>query len=274
VPRSTRSPSGTAWALILAAWLAFLALGPASAQTFPRLSGRVVDTAGLLSGADRAALEERLRDHEERSGNQIVVATIRSLEGTTIEDYANRLYRAWGLGTRERDNGVLLLVAPNERKVRIEVGYGLEGTLTDALSSVIIATAITPRFRQNDYAGGLRAGVDGILSVLAGDTEEWQPRPKVRDDSRTSIDPVTAIILFLILVFIVSRLMSRGGPRRPHRTRRGGWIILPGPGWDTGWSRGGDWSGGGGWGRGGSSGDGGFSGGGGSSGGGGASGSW
>jgi uncharacterized protein len=268
--------------LVLALTVAFAACAQPS---FPALTGRVVDAAGLLQPERRAALEARLKAHEDRTTHQIVVATVPSLGGTEVEEYANRLYRHWQLGSRERNNGVLFLVAPRERKVRIEVGYGLEGTLTDALSKVIIATAVAPRFRQNDFAGGLDAGVDAILATLTGDSEEWQRRTEVREDQQTPIDPVVVLVILLILFYVISRSMAaRGGPRRPHRRRRGGWVVIPSGGpwgggswgggsWGGGWSgggRGGGWGGGGGW----SGGGGGYSGGGGSSGGGGASGSW
>jgi uncharacterized protein len=245
--------------------LASLALGllfaaGALAQTFPALSGRVVDQAGLLAPDRRTALEAKLKAHEDRTTDQIVVATVRSLEGREIEDYANRLFRHWQLGQREKNNGALLLVAPNERKVRIEVGYGLEGALTDALSKVIITTAVAPRFRQGDFAGGIDAGVDAMLSILTGDAEEWQRRAEVREDERTALDPVIVFIILLVLFYVVSRAMRAGSGAAPyHRRRSGGWVVVPG---GAGW--GGSWSGGGG----------GFSGGGGSSGGGGASGSW
>jgi uncharacterized protein len=262
--RPLRCAAGIALALLLV-------VGALAQPAFPPLTGRVVDTANLLSPEQRTALEAKLRSHEERTTDQIVVATVPSLGGYDVEDYANRLYRHWQLGTKEKNNGALLLVAPRERKVRIEVGYGLEGTLTDALSKVIIATAIAPRFRQNDFAGGLQAGVDAILSTLTGDAEEWQRRTEVREDRSTPIDPVVAFIILLVLFYLISRAMGGGGgPGRYHRRRRGGWIVIPsGGGWGGGW--GGGFGGGGGWGGGGG---GGFRGGGGSSGGGGASGSW
>jgi uncharacterized protein len=233
---------------------------------FPQLTGRVVDAANILKPEGRSGLEQKLKAHEDKTTDQVVVATVPSLGGLTVEDYANRLYRHWRLGQREKNNGALLLVAPNERKVRIEVGYGLEGALTDALTKVIITTAIAPRFKAGDFAGGLNAGVDAILSILTGDAEEWQRRAKVRSDESHPIDPLVALVIFLLLFIVVARLMSGGrGPRRYHRTRGGRWIAIPVPtsgGWGGGWS-GGGWTGGGG-----------FSGGGGSSGGGGASGSW
>ncbi len=229
------------------------------AQTFPPLSGRVVDAANLLKPEERAALEAKLKAHEDKTTDQVVVATLRSLEGYEIEDYANRLFRHWQLGQKGKDNGALLLVAPQERKVRIEVGYGLEGALTDALSKIIITTAVAPQFQKGNFAGGIDAGVDAMLSILTGDAEEWQRRAQVREDGTTAMDPVIAFIILLILFFLIARLMGAGRRQGIRRGRHGPWIVTTG-GWGGG---GGGWSGGGG-----------FSGGGGSSGGGGASGSW
>ncbi|WP_210261115.1 TPM domain-containing protein [Enterovirga aerilata] len=239
-------------------------LGPALAQSFPPLAGRVVDAANLLGAEQRRALEAKLKAHEDRTTDQVVVATVPSLGGTSIEDFANRLFRHWQLGQKARNNGVLLLVAPNERKVRIEVGYGLEGALTDALSGVIIRTAMAPRFRAGDFAGGIDAGVDAVLSILTGDAEEWQRRAKVRADDHGELDWFTVAFMLVILIIVIRAFFRNGGgPSRYHRSRGGSWVILPTPG--GGW--GGGFSGGGGFG-------GGFFGGGGSSGGGGASGSW
>jgi uncharacterized protein len=237
-----------------------------AAPAFPALTGRVVDAANLLQAGQTEALSAKLKAHEDKTGDQVVVATIPALGGLTVEDYANRLYRSWKLGQKGKNNGVLLLVAPAERKIRIEVGYGLEGALTDALSKVIIATAIAPRFKNNDFAGGLTAGADAILAILAGDAEQWQRKVEVRDDQAGATDLVTGLLLFLLLLYIGYRLMRMlRGPARYHRTRRGAWIAFPAPGgggWGGGFSgRGGGFSGG-------------FSGGGGSSGGGGASGGW
>lgn len=235
----------------------------ALAQTFPALTGRVVDGANLLKPEERAALEAKLKAYEDKTSDQVVVATVSSLEGTSIEDYANRLFRTWQLGQKKNDNGALLLVAPGERKVRIEVGYGLEGALTDALSKVIITTAIAPQFQKGNFAGGIDAGIDAILSILTGDAEQWQRRAEVREDQTSGYD---TFITFLIIAFILFQLYRamRGGsrPGMYRRRRAGPWIVTTG-GWSGG---GGGWSGG--------SRGGGFSGGGGSSGGGGASGSW
>ncbi len=247
-----------AWRALAA--LVWLAGAVAAAElAFPSLSGRVVDGAGLLTPEQRDALDAKLKAHEDRTSDQVVVATVPGLQGTTVEDFANRLFRHWKLGQAKTNNGVLLLVAPTERKVRIEVGYGLEGALTDALSRVVIAGAITPRFKTGDYAGGIAAGLDGILSILDGDAREWQRKPQVREDSVDPGQVAVFVVLFLVVLFVVWR-MNRAG-RGP-----GGIVFLPGPG-SGGWS--GGYSGGSSGGFGG-----GFSGGGGSSGGGGASGDW
>lgn len=238
------------------------------AQTFPTLTGRVVDAASILKPEERSALEAKLKAHEDKTTDQVVVATVRSLGGTSVEDYANRLYREWKLGTKAKNNGVLLLVAPSDRKVRIEVGYGLEGALTDALSSVIIRTAIAPRFKAGDFAGGINAGVDAVLSILTGDAEEWQRRRDIRSDQASPIDWIALLWIGFILFIIVQAFVRefRGGSRA-YRRRNGTWVSGPSSTWGSGWSGGSSWSSG-------SSSSGGFSGGGGSSGGGGASGSW
>ncbi|MGC1349447.1 MAG: TPM domain-containing protein, partial [Xanthobacteraceae bacterium] len=127
----------------------------AFALGFPALSGRVVDQAGVMSAASKSDVEAKSKALEEKSGVQLAVVTVASLQGSDIESYANQLFRFWKLGEAQKNNGVLLFVAPVEHKVRIEVGYGLEGTETDALSSVIIASAIIPRFKSGDFSGGI-----------------------------------------------------------------------------------------------------------------------
>ena len=243
----------------------------ALALDFPQLTGRVVDQAGVMSAESKSDIETKSKTLEDKSGIQLVVATIQSLQGGDIETYANQLFRSWKLGEAKKNNGVLLLVAPNEHKVRIEVGYGLEGTLTDALSSVIISSAIIPRFKNKDFSGGIERGVDGIISVLSGDSAEWQPKVNVRSESKAEdIDKVFPILFTILLIFFVWYLIHHAGDGRPPGLgRRRGPIVLPG-GWGSS-----DWGGGGGSGGFGGGGfGGGFSGGGGSSGGGGASGSW
>jgi uncharacterized protein len=244
-------------------------VGLAHGLSFPALTGRVVDQANIIPAANRSAMEVKLRDLEEKSGIQLVVATVTSLQGSEIEIFANELFRNWKLGEAKRNNGILLLVAPNEHKVRIEVGYGLEGTLTDALSNVIVSSAIVPRVKAGDYAGGIERGVDGIISILTTDAAEWQPKANVRNDDRqTLLDVLLPLIIFAVFIFVFRTMVShaRGSS---GRVRRGGeTIFIPygGSPW-SGRSSGSSWGGG-------STGDGDFSGGGGSSGGGGASGSW
>ena len=239
----------------------------AYALTFPALTGRVVDDAGILDTATKEALERKLADFEESTTGQFVVVTLKSLQGTTIEDYGYQLGRHWGIGQRDKNSGVLLIVAPNERKVRIEVGYGLEGNLTDAVSKLIIENTILPRFKANDYAGGITRGVDDIIQALTVDPEEWKQRAKQRPGEQFGADDAIVLILLLLIFIFVWRSVSRQSRAYPSgsRNRGGGWggpIVLPGS-WDSGGSDS-SWSGSGG----------GFSGGGGSFGGGGASGSW
>jgi uncharacterized protein len=247
--------------VLLAALLALFA-SPAAAQTFPKLTGRVVDVANLLSPADEAELTGRLEQLEQASGRQLVVATVPSLEGRPVEDYGYRLGRTWGIGQKGKDDGVILLVAPNEREVRVETGYGARVFLTDAMSSIIIRSTILPRFKAGDYPGGIKDGVAQIATQMALPPAEAQRRlnqaeTQTRASSSgrggTSIGPV--IVWMLIFFFVLMPLLRRAGGRR-HRRRRGwgGPIILWGPGFGGGF--------------------GGFSGGGGSFGGGGASGSW
>ncbi len=255
-----------ALAILLLFVLAFPAL---AAPTFPELSGRrVVDEANLLQPAEEAALTEKLAALEQSSSDQLVVVTVPDLQGYEIEEYGYQLGRHWGIGQSETNNGVLLIVAPNERKVRIEVGYGLEGILTDALSSVIIQERILPRFRADDYPGGIVAGVDALVEQLSLDPAEAQARAAaVGADRGPAIDPAVIIFLFIFLVFIFPTLLSLFGMRgrRGRRGRHGGWV------WTGSGLGGGGWGGGGGWSSGGG---GGFSGGGGSFGGGGSSGGW
>jgi uncharacterized protein len=243
----------------------------AHALTFPQLSGRVVDEAGILDPAARAAIEQKLAEFETKTTGQLVVVTLKSLQGTSIEDYGYQLGRHWGIGQKEKNSGALLIVAPNERKVRIEVGYGLEGQLTDAVSRLIIENSIFPRFRAGDFAGGITRGVDDIIQVLTVDPEEWKVRARQRPDSQARAVDLLVLMLFLLVLFIIMRSIARQGTPDPRtmagrRARRGGPISVPAPiPWGTGSGRSGSsWSGS----------SGGFSGGGGSFGGGGASGSW
>lgn len=250
-PSMRVSPVALAAAALLWTVISSLAL------TFPALTGRIVDQANIISPDARAAIEPKLADLETKSGIQLVVATVNSLEGQEIEPYANELFRTWKLGEKTKNNGVLLLVAPKERRVRIEVGYGLEGTLTDALAKVIITNAMTPRFKGGNFSDGISRGVDDIITVLTTDASQWEKRPSLRLENQPSNDPVNWVLILVVIVVIVLLVVSRGFRWFFFNVALN--ILL---------SSGGSRS------SGGSSSGGGFSGGGGSSGGGGASGSW
>src|SRR6202163_3667693 len=193
-------------ALLALAWAGLAAF----AANFPALTGRIVDQANVIAAETRNAVEPKLADLEAKSGIQLVVATVASLEGLEIEPYANALFRSWKLGEKTKNNGVLLLVAPNEHRVRIEVGYGLEGTLTDALSKVIITNAITPRFKAGDFNGGIARGVDDIITVLTTDSAEWQQRPSLRLDNQQTTDPTNWILITALIALVTLILVSPG----------------------------------------------------------------
>jgi len=252
-------------ALALAAQLISFVASPALADpTFPPLTGRVVDDAHILSGQTQSELTAKLADLEAKTGRQLVVVTLPSLQGYEIEDYGYQLGRAWGVGQKGQNNGVLFIVAPNEHKVRIEVGYGLEATITDALSSEILQTDVLPRFRTGDVEGGVVAGTDALIAQMSADPATAQANiEQATEASRPHGIPFGAIFGVFVFFIVISALF------RGHGGGGMGWL-LPMMILSSG-SRG--W-GGSGWDGGGGGGFGGFSGGGGSFGGGGASGSW
>ncbi|MEZ5557924.1 MAG: TPM domain-containing protein [Pseudomonadales bacterium] len=229
--------------------------GAAAAEPeFPPLTGRVVDLAGMLSAATRRTLTTELEAHERATGNQIVVVTLDNLGGQAIEEYGYQLGRAWGIGQKDQNNGALLIVAKAERQVRIEVGYGLEGELTDAISWDIIQGRILPQFREGDFDAGIVAGVHGMIDALGG---EYQPTGSSSGERRRL--PAFAFWIFVLIII----LSSFGRRRRGGDLTRAILIgsILGGSG--RGGRSGGGFGGGGG-----------FRGGGGGFGGGGASGGW
>lgn len=247
-------------AYVLVGILSLAWLGATSAQAalqFPQLTGRVVDDAGVLSDDTKRELEGILAgDQQQFGGRQIVVVTLKSLQGTDIADYGYQLGRHWGIGQKGKNDGALLIVAPNEHETRIDVGYGLEGELTDAKSRIIIERTMLPAFRKGDYDGGVTAGTKALLGTL-GNTNYAVPHydRRDRDEQDEPSGWSTGLFILLLIFFFAGRswfwpllFLSGGGGRR------GGW-------------------GGGGFGGGGFGG-GGFSGGGGSFGGGGASGRW
>jgi uncharacterized protein len=247
---------GLLLALLLIAAPAF------AAPKFPPLTGRVVDNAQMLSPANEQALTADLAALEAQTGHQVVVATVPDLQGYEIEEFGYQLGRFWQLGRKGEDDGAILLVAPAERKVRIEVGYGLEPVLTDALSSVILQTAVLPLFREGRMEEGVVAGAQNVIQQLA--LPEDEARAKVAEaakikaqDAEDETVGLGIVITFMVVLWLLGAIM-RGG----RRGRRGDalWLLpllLSGGG-----GRGGGWGGGG------------FSGGGGSFGGGGSSGSW
>ena len=258
-----------------------LTAAPAAAQTFPALTGRVVDQADIIPAAEEAALNSQLEQIETQTGHQFVVATVNSLDGNDISDYGYRLGREWKIGDAERDDGVVFLIAPNERRMNISVGYGLEPVLTDAMSGRIIRDIVTPRFKGDDYPGGIQAGVNAIAEQIRLTPEEAAARAAAVDKAERdragqgNFGGLFFIGFIIFVFFIIPWLTSRAG--RGRKRRRGAWdapiIIWGGNDWGGGGSGGSSWGGGGGgWSGGG--GFGGFSGGGGSFGGGGASGGW
>lgn len=282
----------TFW-LALATLLAALAL-PAAAQdyNFPeRPEGPVLDSADMLSPATEAALDRQLRDYNRDTGRAIIVATVPSLDGASIERYATALFAEWGIGGAERDMGLLLLIARDDREMRIEIGYGLHPYFGGIMAGRVINDTITPRFRNGDFDGGVTAGVDAIVSHLANSPEdaiaiEEAAQAAAEKQRSEGGFPIGAIIWlgFLLFFFVLPMLSGRKGRRR-YRSGVGGVvgdIIL----WEAGkaiargitdsddWGGGGGGFGGGGFGGGGGGGFGGFGGGGGGFGGGGASGGW
>jgi uncharacterized protein len=200
----------------LIAWICLICACAAQTLSFPALTGRVVDEAGVLDAVARTALTESLAGLEQRTTDQLVVVTLKSLQGTSIEDYGYQLGRHWQIGQKDKNNGVLLIVVPNERKVRIEVGYGLEGALTDAVTKLIIENSILPRFKVADYPGGIKRGVEDIIQVLSGDAEEWQSRAAQRL-SPDSAQPAPngaiwpAIVAVLVGIGLLIFCAVRGG---------------------------------------------------------------
>ncbi len=245
---------------LIAATLAFLCLllPATAAPKFPALTGRVVDDANILSSQTKADLNTKLAALEQKTSRQLVVVTVPSLGGYEISDYGYQLGRAWGIGQKSLNNGILFIVAPTEHKTRIEVGYGLEPIVTDALSSVIIQSRVLPSFRKGDFNAGVQAGTDALIEQLSLETSVAEKRAAAAAEQRPQGDSggggLMGFLIMLFIFFMIARVF-------------GGWGLLPfllmGGG---GGGRGGGWSGGGG---------GGWSGGGGGSfGGGGSSGSW
>lgn len=234
-----------------------------AAPTFPELTGRIVDAANLLSLEDKVRIETELALLEGTSSDQLVVVTVPTLQGYPIEDYGYQLGRHWGIGQKGTNNGVLLIVAPADRKVRIEVGYGLGGQLTDLMSKLIIENAILPEFRRGNFAGGVTAGVRDIKDVLLGDAAEVEARNKRRPVDTGDREEIIALLVIIGIIALMLYLHDQDSQRgrsntasaegRRRRDRRRVIVVPGGGGFGGGWS-GGRSGGGGGFGGGGASG--------------------
>jgi len=281
-------------ALLRSIWLclaviAAMATATASAALPARPDGPILDAANIISPADKAALDAKLRAYNEATGRAIIVATVPSLDGMEIEDYAQQLAETWGIGGKESENGLLFLIAPNERRLRIATGRGLQERMTDIMSGRIIRDVVTPRFKADDLSGGIVAGVDAIIAQLdmdpaqakAIEEAEMARRAQGADEAAPAI---AGILFWIAMIVFFAFIFGRGGRGRRYRGHGGVgstvgnvvlWTALNAAMNSGGRSHGGGWSGGGGFGGGGGGGGfGGFGGGGGGFNGGGASGGW
>ncbi|MBV1688290.1 TPM domain-containing protein [Novosphingobium sp. G106] len=255
--------------LVLLGWLALAAPAFAAGPTFPAMSGRVVDAANVIPDDIEGILTIKLETLETQSRRQLVIVTLPDLQGYEISDYGYQLGRAWGVGSKEKSDGVLLIVAPKERKVRIEVGYGLEGVLTDGFSSLIISQEIVPKFKKGDMPGGIEAGADAIIHQLTlpkAEAEALAAQPPPKQDNSFAIAVFVALILGCTLFFLLILWPTRI-PRPGSRSYNSAAGAAPVTVWNTS-SSSSDWS------SSSSSSSDSFSGGGGDFGGGGASGDW
>ena len=231
-------------AIALAFLIATVAGAARAAPSFPPLSGRVVDAAHVLPAPVVADLTAKLATLEMKTSRQLVVVTLPSLQGYEIEEYGYQLGRVWGIGQKPLNNGALLIVAPKERRVRIEVGYGLEGVLTDALSEVILQTKVLPRFKAGDIPGGVSAGADALIEQLSTDPSTAEQRvaaaAAARAQSQTQagaqarVDPTALIFIFIFVVFMLRAMLRRRSPF-------GGLWMAPMIFGGRGWGGGGAW---------------------------------
>src|SRR5579863_5330986 len=185
---------------LLAAFLLCWPFAAAADVAVPPLSGRVVDQTGTLSASDAAALTQRLKDLETRKGSQVAVLIVPTTQPETIEQFSIRVAEAWKIGRKKIDDGAILVVAKNDHKLRIEVGYGLEGALTDVTSSRIINEIIVPKFRSGDFAGGISAGVERIIAVIDGEKLPAPVSHEQKTDLFSHIDPLNPFVLFGLII--------------------------------------------------------------------------
>ncbi|RVQ67191.1 TPM domain-containing protein [Croceicoccus ponticola] len=267
--------------LALCALLAGVLSAPAFAAYPAPPEGPILDAAGIIPDADEAAMDARLREYNERTGRAVVVATVNGLDGETIEMYAANMFEEWGIGGAKSDQGLLLLVAPNERKVRIEVGYGLTPIFPDVLAGRVVRNQILPAFKAGDYAGGINAGLDEVIAQLDRTPADAKAVAEAaaaaeKAEAEQGSPSFAGIGFWIVLIVVFMILFGRGGGGRRYQRGGGGinpWVVMWGASElarHAGGRGSGGFSGGGG-----GFGGGGFGGfGGGMSGGGGASGSW
>ena len=253
---------------------ALLLPGLASAQSFPALTGPVVDQANVIPDDVEARIDQKLVALKTQSQRQLQVVTVASLEDYDIADYANRLFRSWQLGDKERNDGVMLVVAPNQRRMRIEVGYGMEPIITDGFSFLVINKVITPRFKAGDLPGGIEGGIDALITQLTlppDQAAQIAAQANAQQKSQAKFNPAALIWPLIFVMFFILPMIRRMRGGQNYRSSGLSQVIM----WSVldGMLRGGRGGGGGDWGGGGGGG-GGWGGGGGSSGGGGASGGW
>lgn len=233
--------------LIFVLFLVLCLASVSFALELPQLDGRVTDKAALLSAQEKAELTNIIKEYEKGTSNQVAIAIIKTLEGDPLEDYSIRLAEKWKIGSKDNDNGVIILIVKDDRKIRIEVGYGLEGVLPDGLCGAIIRKEIVPAFKAGKYFEGIKSGLGGVIKATKGEYE-WD---KTKEETSFAASIIPVIVFFVIIGFLIKLFGFHGAAA----------ICLSSSGFSSG-SSGSSWSGGG------------FSGGGGSFGGGGASGGW
>jgi uncharacterized protein len=202
--------------LVLATLVCWTAMWPArvAGASFPASQGYVSDFAGVLDAAGRTELEALLRHTEVQTTAEIAVVTVSSLDGMTVEEYASRLFAAWGIGKKGKDNGVLVLVAPTDRKIRIEVGYGLESVLPDGLAGEVIRTDFLPRFRDGDYRGGIQQGVNHVIGIVQRHEPLSAEERRRLGESSAADRPPTLIITPFLGLFIALGAVAVGAGLR------------------------------------------------------------
>lgn len=226
---TSRSVARAGLMLACAAFSVLTLLTPARAADVPFLTGRVVDNAGILKPSTRVKLIQALAAHEQRTTDQVVVLTVPTIDRTSIEEYSTKVFETWKLGTKAKDNGVLIVIVPQDRKMRIEVGYGLEGTLTDLAASRIIRNVMTPQFKAGDYDRGVTDGVTAVIAQLEGQPDV-APDPGASHGTNLPFEGVAQSVSWPMRIFLggfifgILGLFTFMGVVTPGS---GGWFIYP-----------------------------------------------